>query len=539
MATGTDVDSAFQAGRRLWWRRIKGRVFKGVLVGSTLLGVFALVVLFLLIGLDAFGPLSASPEWYLVYFATVVGPVSAYTLYVRRRPSVADLSAISYFVTFGALALSLVAYAVPAALNSHDVVIYAVPTVVPPVAIVAYGRVYGESRLTGPAVPVSTVLGLAGAIVLYDAVIPIVSILADWPIYVALVTVPVAGILGLLAARRWSARQAVAVAIAVFAGAGVTAVIALSRGTDPSLWIVLVSGFVAPVGFLAVDTVKRRPEDAIGLFGPFVLVGGALLGAWIESQYGLAGLEAWLNPTLLLESWSDFRPEGAGIYPQLIGSIVIVGIMAVMAFPVGIGAAIYLEEYAPSTGWHGRLANALDVNISNLAGVPSVVYGLLGLALFRQVFGLAPGIIVAAAATLGLLILPIVIVSSQEALRAVPDELRGASFGLGASHWQTVRNVVLPRAVPGILTGTILSLGRAIGETAPLVMIGVATTRFSPPEGLLSGATALPLQIFAAKGNNIPEYRTGVVAAAAIVLLLLMLLMNATAILIRNRYQKN
>jgi len=168
-----------------------------------------------------------------------------------------------------------------------------------------------------------------------------------------------------------------------------------------------------------------------------------------------------------------------------------------------------------------------------------VVYGLLGLALFRQVFGLQPGILIAAAATLGLLSLPIVIVASQEALRSVPNEYRLGSYGMGASRWQTLRNVVLPEAVPGILTGTILALGRAIGETAPLVMIGVATTRFSPPNGLFSGATALPLQIFAAAGNAKPEYRTGVLAAAAIVLLVLMLVMNATAILIRNRYEIN
>jgi phosphate transport system permease protein len=213
--------------------------------------------------------------------------------------------------------------------------------------------------------------------------------------------------------------------------------------------------------------------------------------------------------------------------------------MAVLSFPVGVGAAIYLEEYAPSTGWLGRVASVLDVNISNLAGVPSVVYGLLGLALFRNVFGLANGLVVAAGTTLGLLILPIVIVSSQEALRSVPDELREGSYGLGASRWQTVRNVVLPEAVPGILTGTILALGRAIGETAPLVMIGVATTSFSPPSGLFAQTSALPLQIFAAKGNNIPAYRTGLVAATAVVLLVLMLVMNGIAIAVRNRYENN
>jgi len=293
------------------------------------------------------------------------------------------------------------------------------------------------------------------------------------------------------------------------------------------------------VGYLVVDTIENDPEGRVGLLGPALLAGGILVGATIESTVGIAGLDSWLTPTLLAESWSDFRPEQAGIYPQIVGSMMIVGIMTFLSFPVGVCAAIYLEEYAPEGGLRGRLASVLDVNISNLAGVPSVVYGLLGLALFRQVFGLTPGIVIAGSVTLGLLILPIVIVAAQEALRSVPNELRQASYGLGASRWQTVRNVVLPEAVPGILTGTILALGRAIGETAPLVMLGLATTRFSVPDGLFSAAAALPLQIFAAKGNNIPEYRSGVVAAASIVLLVLLLAMNATAILIRNRYQRN
>ncbi|MFC7193775.1 phosphate ABC transporter permease PstA [Halosimplex aquaticum] len=229
----------------------------------------------------------------------------------------------------------------------------------------------------------------------------------------------------------------------------------------------------------------------------------------------------------------------AGVYPQIVGSIIVVGVMALMAFPVGVGAAVYLEEYAAETGWSGRLATLLEVNISNLAGVPSVVYGILGLALFRNTLGFGTGIVVSAAGTLGLLILPIVVVSAQEALRSVPDSLRQASYGMGASRWQTLRNVVLPEAVPGILTGTILALARAIGETAPLVVIAVATTTYSPPTGLFSSATVLPLQIYAAHSNFDAAFRHGVVPAAAVVLLTLMLLMNTTAIVIRNRYERD
>jgi phosphate transport system permease protein len=529
--------TGFEADTALRWRRFLGRVFEGTLVAATLFGVLSLVVLFVLVALDALGPFAAEPAWYLLYFVVLVVPVSAYTLFVRRRPAVAAVNDRAFAAVLGTLALSLVAFAIPDAIGPHDALVYFAFTVGPPLAVLAYGRRVRDSHLTGPAVPVSVLVGLAAAALLYDAVVPLALAFPRWLLFYALVTVPVAA--GLAAAVRWrySPRTAGAVAVGVLVGAFGVGFAGVSAGVDPSLWVVLASGFLAPVLVVYGDAFRRFPAGRPGLAGPLVVALGVLAGATLEATFGLAGLDAWLTPTLLVESWSDFRPEQAGIYPQLVGSVMVVGSMAVMAFPVGVGAAIYLEEYAPSTGWQGRLATVLDVNISNLAGVPSVVYGLLGLALFRQGFGLAPGIVVAAGATLGLLILPIVIVSAQEALRSVPDELRQGSYGLGASRWQTVRNVVLPEALPGIMTGTILALGRAIGETAPLVMIGVATTRFSPPEGLFSGATALPLQIFAAKGNNIAAYRTGVVAAAALVLLLLMLTMNATAILVRNRYQ--
>jgi len=242
---------------------------------------------------------------------------------------------------------------------------------------------------------------------------------------------------------------------------------------------------------------------------------------------------AWINWGLLTGTPSRF-PDQAGIYPQIVGSVLVVGVMAVLTFPVGVAAAIYLEEYAPNN----RFRRLIQVNISNLAGVPSVVYGLLGLALFLKTFDMDRGLVIAAGVTLGLLILPIVIVSAQEALRSVPDSRREASYGMGASRWQTVRNVVLPEALPGILTGTILALGRAIGETAPLVMIGVATTVFSPPTGLFDKATALPLQIFAWASFPQPDFRFGVVAASVVVLLGLLILLNGTAIFIRYRYQR-
>lgn len=534
----TESQSTFEADRELWWRRLKGQFFVLLLVLATLFGLVSLVTLFVLIGADAFGVYSGSPQWYLVYFATLVLPVSVYTLFVRTRPEPAAVNARSYVVVFGCFAFSLVAFAVPDAFGPRDVGIHTVFTLGPPILVVAYAKVVGQNQYTGPAVPLSTVLGLFSGFVFYDFVAPFAAIAAEWVLYTIFVPVPVAIVLGEIARRRWSTVQAGLTVIAVVGGAGLVVVFGLMQGSNPSLWVVFVGAFVAPVAFFTVDTLKHNRSGALGLLGPYIFVGGMLAGAWIVSMQDISTIDTWLTPTLLLDSWSDFRPREAGIYPQLIGSIMMVGLMALMAFPVGVGAAIYLEEYASSSGWRGRLANILDVNISNLAGVPSVVYGLLGLALFRQGFGMTPGILIAGSVTLGLLILPIVIVASQEALRSVPDEYRNASYGLGASKWQTVRNVVLPEAFPGILTGTILALGRAIGETAPLVMLAIATTRFSPPDGLFSGATALPLQIFAAKGNNIPAYREGVLAAASIVLLALMLTMNAAAILIRNRYQK-
>jgi len=535
--TESGADDTFQADRALWWRRLTGRAFYGVLLLATLLGVVSLVAIFALIGRDAVGPAAAAPEWYLVYFGTLVGPTAAYWLVVRERPAAKRVNARAFGVAGGGLALSLTVVVVLSAVGPRDAVIPFAFAAVAPVLVLGHARRYGASHLTGPAVPVSVLAGLAVGFAGHGALRPLLDPVAEWVFVYAVLAVPATGLLKLAADRRLSGRRGWAVAVVTLLAGAAAANAARALGEAPSLAVALTAGVLAPVGLLVVDTVENEPAGRVGLLGPVVLVGGVLAGAWIEARYGIRGVDAWITPTLLLESWSDFRPEQAGVYPQIVGSIMIVSIMALLAFPVGVGAAVYLEEYAPETGLRGRLATVLDVNISNLAGVPSVVYGLLGLALFRRVFGLSPGITVAAGATLALLILPIVIVSAQEALRSVPDELRQGSYGLGASRWQTVRNVVLPQALPGILTGTILALGRAIGETAPLVMIGVATTRFSPPDGLFSGATALPLQIFAAKGNNIPEYRTGVVAAAALVLLVLLLVMNATAILIRNHYQ--
>lgn len=225
--------------------------------------------------------------------------------------------------------------------------------------------------------------------------------------------------------------------------------------------------------------------------------------------------------------------ENAGIWHALVGSIYVIGLTAALTIPTGIAAAIYLEEY--STG--GRLSRIIEINISNLAGVPSIIYGLLGLGLFVRWMNLGPSVL-AGAMTLALLVLPVVILSTREALRAVPKSLREGSYALGATRWQTIWHQVLPSAVPGILTGLILALSRAIGETAPLITLGALTYVAFTPESIWSPFTVLPIQIF--NWVSRPQAAFAENAAAGIVVLLVLLLtMNAVAIVVRDRFQKN
>ena len=222
----------------------------------------------------------------------------------------------------------------------------------------------------------------------------------------------------------------------------------------------------------------------------------------------------------------------AGILPALVGSLLLVTWTAILALPAGVGAAIYLEEY----GRGGRIASFVEINIANLASVPSVIYGLLGLGVFVRALGLGRSVL-AAAATLALLVLPIVILSSREALRTVPRSLREACYALGATRWQAIRRVVLPMALPGMLTGSILALSRAMGETAPLLVLGALTYVTFLPDGLSAPFTALPIQIF--NWVSRPQEQFAKNAAAGIVVLLLsMLLLNALAIVLRHRLQK-
>jgi phosphate transport system permease protein len=233
-----------------------------------------------------------------------------------------------------------------------------------------------------------------------------------------------------------------------------------------------------------------------------------------------------------LTSIPSRRPADAGIYAALIGSIYVIGLTTLLALPLGIGAAVYLEEYG-STAWFNRL---IEINIANLAGVPSIIYGLLGLGLFVRTMGFGRSVL-AGAATLALLVLPIVILATREALRTVPSSIREASYALGATKWQTIQHQVLPNALPGILTGLILALSRAIGETAPLITIGALTYVPFAPDSIWSAFTVLPIQIF--DWLSRPQVAFAQNASAGIVVLLaLLLVMNAVAIVVRDRFQR-
>lgn len=253
-------------------------------------------------------------------------------------------------------------------------------------------------------------------------------------------------------------------------------------------------------------------------------------------------ITVWVDGTKFLSldfltSFPSRFPEQAGFKSALWGSVWLIGMTALISFPLAVGGAVYLEEYARK----GRLTSLIQTNISNLAGVPSIVYGLLGLQLFvRGTVGIGPSLgngfgrsLLAGSLTMALLILPIMIVAAQEAIRAVPPSMREASYGVGATRWQTIWHHVLPQAFPGILTGVILALSRAIGETAPLIMIGALTFIAFTPEDPLDPFTAMPIQVFNWVGRPQQDFQL-LAATGIIVLLVVLLTMNALAIFLRH-----
>ena len=236
-----------------------------------------------------------------------------------------------------------------------------------------------------------------------------------------------------------------------------------------------------------------------------------------------------------LTSFSSVSPERSGIYAALIGSLWLLGITAIVSVPLGVGAAVYLEEYAPDN-W---LTRVIEINISNLAGVPSIIYGLLGLGIFVNLLGTITGgqSIVSGALTLSLLILPVIIIATREALRTIPGAVREGGYALGATRWEVIRSHLLPMALPGALTGTILALSRAIGETAPLIVVGAATYITFAPDSPLSAYSALPIQIYSWVSQPQPAFQAAA-AAGIVVLMVVLLLTNSVAIWLRNKYQR-
>jgi phosphate transport system permease protein len=239
----------------------------------------------------------------------------------------------------------------------------------------------------------------------------------------------------------------------------------------------------------------------------------------------------WLNPRFLTSYPSRF-PEKAGILPSLLSSLWLIGMTTLFSVPIGVGAALYLEEYAAPSRWR----SLVQLNIANLAGVPSIVYGILGLGLFVRALALQRSIL-AGSLTLTLVVLPIVILAAQESLRAVPDSIRRASYALGATRWQTTWYQVLPAATPGIMTGVILAISRALGEAAPLVALGAATFITFVPVSPTDEFSALPVAIFDWTSRPQADFHN-VAAAAIVVLLTVLILLNATAVYVRYRYGK-
>jgi phosphate transport system permease protein len=260
------------------------------------------------------------------------------------------------------------------------------------------------------------------------------------------------------------------------------------------------------------------------LFAICIAVGALAALLWTIISRG----HSWVSWHLITNTASR-KPEQAGLNSALFGTLWVISLTAIIAFPIGVAAAIYLEEYAEKS----KLTKILQVNIANLSGVPSVVYGLLGLGVFVEFLNLGR-VVLAGALTMALLSLPVIIISSQEAIRAVPSSLREAAYGVGATRWQVTKAHVLPAALPGILTGTILAISRAVGETAPILVAGAAGFLLTRPDGVMSSYTALPIQIYQWTARPQAEFRE-LAAAGIIVLLGVLLLMNSTAIIIRQR----
>lgn len=577
--------------------RLKGTLFEMLTFGASVTGILALAALLIYVSIDAFDLEAASPEWLLVYFLTLMIPYIGFCLYETER-SVKRLTAI---VLVGGLvgtaalftAVEMLVRPIPR-LNWQLTYLFVV--VLP---ITGYVSVAGSNTPTGavgfgllgrllggaalglwifvlfvvfdlqlyflvytlgviPAVTVAyafrrweiTTRPLAGQIIVglvgATGVVLAYTLRGSIPTYPTELIIlawslvlPVSGLVAVLMSRRHDRKTglivgAIVLAVALGGGLGLS-MVAFSMNAS----VLLMLGIAVPTTMYLYRALGSETGRA-GLVLPVLLVSGALAGALIANALGFAGPESWLDLSYVrgAPTTQTTQARSAGLFPPIVGSVLIITLVAIISFVLGVGTAVFLEEYTKDSGLVGSISRLIQVNIANLAAVPSVVYGLLGLAVFVNLFGFGFGTAVSASLTLSLLILPITVISAQEAIRSVPNELRDGSLAMGATRWQTTKNVVLPEAMPGILTGIILALGRAIGETAPLIMIGMANIAFSPPTDIWSRLSAMPMMIFQWAANPSAEFRFGVVAAGVLTLLAILLAMNATAIIIRNKYER-
>jgi phosphate transport system permease protein len=531
MATDTDprrIESFGEVSRTV------GTAFRYLLLAATLFGIVTLVVFLVQVFNDAIQPLAADPGWHLAFFLTLVAPtvgLGGY-LYLRNRSAITLGAGV-----VGTLAVTLM-FGAGTAMMFVDIISplvwlsYVVALAIPVALVLALERV--DRRLPFTARMGATIAVAAVSLLFVPGFVQAIPFVpTDWMIIALTLGGPLALVVANHFGRLTDRRGGLAAAAAASLGVVALSLVGPVIGVDPLPMSVLAAVAFVPTGAYVASIALTRPEDRAGIALAAVIVGGALLGAFVANLAGFAGPQSWVDWQFLTSAHSS-AATGAGLYPAIAGSILLMVTVAALSFPLGVGAAVYLEEYAPDN----RFTQIIDVNISNLAGIPSVVYGLLGLGLFVTYLNQPTGTVLLGGATLALLILPIVIISSREAIRSVPDEMRQASYGMGATRWQTVKNVVLPRAFPGILTGTILSLGRAIGETAPLIMIGAPNVLFSTPTALSDKVSAMPLQVYAwAVTFASEEFYTRAVPAGVVVLLVVLLAMNSVAIVLRNKYQ--
>ncbi|MDX1745058.1 MAG: phosphate ABC transporter permease PstA [Halobacteriales archaeon] len=514
-------------------RRV-GRLFQALLLSATLVGIVSLAILLALVAYDALQPQTADPGWYVTFLGAFVLPTATAVWIVRTRtPRGVTVGSVASGIPvlgllFGSGLAVLFVEVVPPVGWLGFLVALALPLALT-MAVERRRGVPFVPKLVGVTVAFAASLSIVPGIVARSPVLP-----ADWLILVVTMGGPAAAATAWIVARRWpdgSTGRIAGVATFALVFASGAAGPAIGLGRVPA--VVLSVTTALPTGLFVAAVLRDDPIDRLGLAIPLVAVLGILGGAVVTDVVGFAGPASWVDWQFVTSNHNN-DPTQAGVYPAMVGSIMLMIIVALVSFPLGIGAAVYLEEYAPDN----RLTRVIDVNISNLAGVPSVVYGLLGLGLFITYFDAKPGTVLVGGFTLALLILPIVIISAREAVRSVPDGLRDASYGMGATRWQTIKNVVLPEAFPGILTGTILALGRAIGETAPLLVIG-APQVFDLPSDLSARVGALPLQIFVwATTFASPDFYEKALPAGVIVLLVILLTMNSAAIVLRNRFER-